>query len=53
MELDKIIAISGRPGLYEVEVQTRMGFIAHSLTDGKRNKPHTGLNFNFIKAWAT
>jgi len=36
MELDKIIAISGRPGLYEVEVQTRMGFIAHSLTDGKR-----------------
>jgi hypothetical protein len=36
MELDKIIAISGRPGLYEVEVQTRTGFIAHSLTDGKR-----------------
>ena len=36
MELDKIIAISGRPGLYEVQVQTRSGFIAHSLTDGKR-----------------
>ena len=36
MELDKIISISGRPGLYEVEVQTRTGFIAHSLTDGKR-----------------
>jgi len=36
MELDKIIAISGRPGLYEVQVQTRTGFIAHSLTDGKR-----------------
>ena len=36
MNLDKIIAISGRPGLYEVQVQTRTGFIAHSLTDGKR-----------------
>lgn len=36
MELDKIIAISGRPGLYEVKVQTRTGFVAHSLVDGKR-----------------
>tara|TARA_B100000767_G_scaffold270885_1_gene295452 strand:+ start:1069 stop:1527 length:459 start_codon:yes stop_codon:yes gene_type:complete len=36
MELDKIIAISGRPGLFEVEVQTRSGFVAHSLVDGKR-----------------
>ena len=36
MELDKIIAISGRPGLFEVQVQTRSGFIAHSLADGKR-----------------
>ena len=36
MELDKIIAISGRPGLFEVQVQTRSGFIAHSLVDGKR-----------------
>jgi hypothetical protein len=31
MELDKIIAISGRPGLFEVQVQTRSGFIAHYL----------------------
>jgi len=36
MELDKIIAISGRPGLFEVKVQTRTGFVAHSLVDGKR-----------------
>lgn len=36
MELDKIIAISGRPGLYEVKIQTRTGFVAHSLVDGKR-----------------
>ena len=36
MQLDKIIAISGRPGLFEVQVQTRTGFVAHSLVDGKR-----------------
>ena len=36
MELDKIIAISGHPGLFEVQVQARSGFIAHSLVDGKR-----------------
>lgn len=36
MELDKTIAISGRPGLFEVQVQTRTGFVAHSLVDGKR-----------------
>jgi hypothetical protein len=36
MELDKIIAISGRPGLFEVQIQTRSGFVAHSLVDGKR-----------------
>ena len=36
MELDKIIAISGRPGLFEVQVQSRTGFVAHSLVDGKR-----------------
>jgi hypothetical protein len=36
MKLDKIIAISGRPGLFEVQVQTRTGFVAHSLVDGKR-----------------
>ena len=36
MELDKIIAIGGRPGLYQVEVQTRTGVVATSLIDGKR-----------------
>ena len=36
MELDKIIAISGRPGLFKVQVQSRTGFVAHSLVDGKR-----------------
>ena len=36
MQLDKIISIAGRPGLYEVQVQTRTGVVATSLVDGKR-----------------
>ena len=36
MTLDKILAISGKPGLYELKAQTRSGFIAESLLDGKR-----------------
>ncbi|WP_062059543.1 DUF5606 domain-containing protein [Aquimarina longa] len=36
MSLDKILAISGKPGLYELKTQTRSGFIAESLLDGKR-----------------
>ena len=36
MTLEKIIAITGKPGLYELEKQTRTGFIAKSIVDGKR-----------------
>ena len=36
MQLDKIISIGGRPGLYEVQLQTRTGVVATSLIDGKR-----------------
>ena len=36
MGLDKILAISGKPGLYKMITQTRSGFIAESLIDGKR-----------------
>jgi hypothetical protein len=36
MNLEKILAISGKPGLYELKVQTRTGFVAESLTDGKK-----------------
>ena len=36
MGLDKILAISGKPGLYELKTQTRNGFVAESLTDGKK-----------------
>jgi hypothetical protein len=36
MNLEKILAISGKPGLYALKVQTRTGFVAESLADGKK-----------------
>ncbi len=36
MNLNKILAISGKPGLYHLESQTRTGFLTTSLLDGKR-----------------
>ena len=36
MSLDKILAIGGKPGLYRLVTQTRSGFVAESLTDGKK-----------------
>lgn len=36
MTLEKILAISGKPGLYVLKVQTRTGFVAESLLDGKK-----------------
>ncbi|GAA4030655.1 hypothetical protein GCM10022386_13250 [Flavobacterium cheonhonense] len=36
MNVDKILAIAGKPGLYELKLQTRSGFLAESLLDGKK-----------------
>ncbi|MGB5944186.1 MAG: DUF5606 domain-containing protein [Leeuwenhoekiella sp.] len=36
MSLDKVLSISGKPGLYHLRARTRTGFIAESLTDGKK-----------------
>lgn len=36
MEFSNIIAVTGRPGLFEVISQTKTGIIVKSLTDGKR-----------------
>jgi len=36
MGLDKILSIAGKPGLYKLVTQTRTGFIAESLLDGKK-----------------
>lgn len=35
MSLEKILSISGKPGLYELKAQTRTGFVAQSLLNGK------------------
>jgi len=44
MNIEKILSISGKPGLYELKLQTRTGFVAESLTDGK--KVTVGLRSN-------
>ena len=44
MNLEKILSISGKPGLYALKVQTRTGFLAESLVDGK--KISVGLKVN-------
>lgn len=36
MNVDKILAIAGKPGLFELKIQTRSGFLAESLIDGKK-----------------
>ena len=36
MNVEKILAIAGYPGLYALKVQTRSGFVAESLLDGKK-----------------
>jgi|SRR5690606_24628522 len=36
MSLDKILSIGGKPGLYKLLAQTRTGFVAESLLDGKK-----------------
>lgn len=44
MNVEKILAISGKPGLYELKIQTRTGFVAESLADKK--KLNVGLRSN-------
>ena len=44
MNVDKILAIAGKPGLFELKIQTRSGFLAVSLLDGK--KITVGMNSN-------
>jgi hypothetical protein len=36
MSLDKILSVGGKPGLYKLLAQTRTGFVAESLLDGKK-----------------
>jgi len=36
MDLKDIVAINGKPGLYEIKAQSKGGIIVESLVDGKR-----------------
>ena len=36
MSLEKILSIAGKPGLFRLLTQTRTGFVAESLLDGKK-----------------
>ena len=44
MALEKILSVGGKPGLYKLITQTRTGFVAESLLDGK--KISVGLRSN-------
>ena len=36
MNVEKILSITGKPGLFELKIQTRSGFLVESLIDGKK-----------------
>lgn len=44
MSLEKILSIGGKPGLFKLLTQTRTGFVAESLLNGK--KITVGINNN-------
>lgn len=49
MGLDKIIAITGKPGLYKVLNQSKNGFVIESLIDGKRTTIVGNQNVSTLK----
>ena len=48
MSLEKIISISGKPGLYKLITQTRGGFVAESLLDNKRISVNAQQNVSIL-----
>lgn len=48
MNLEKILSISGKPGLYLLKVQTRTGFLAESLLDGKKTTVSLKSNVSLL-----
>jgi len=48
MSLDKILSISGKPGLYKVVTPTRSGFVAESLLDNKRITVNAQSNVSIL-----
>ena len=48
MSLEKILSISGKPGLYKLITQTRSGFVAESLLDKKRISINVRQNVSLL-----
>jgi len=48
MSLEKILSISGKPGLYQLKNQTRNGFLAESLMDGKKISVNARHNVSLL-----
>ncbi|PKA83765.1 hypothetical protein ATE92_1931 [Ulvibacter sp. MAR_2010_11] len=48
MSLEKILSIAGKPGLYQLKTQTRGGFLAESLVDGKKISVSTRHNVSLL-----
>ena len=48
MDLSKIIAVSGRPGLYKINTQTRAGVVATSLINGKRITANASVQISVL-----
>jgi hypothetical protein len=48
MDLSKIIAVSGRPGLYKINTQTRAGVVATALIDGKRITANASVQISVL-----
>lgn len=48
MEFEKILSVSGRPGLYELKTQTRAGILAESLIDGKKIQVNLRNNISLL-----
>jgi len=48
MSLDRILSIAQKPGLFKLVTQTRGGFIAESLLDGKRISVNLKSNVSLL-----
>ncbi|MDT0554659.1 DUF5606 family protein [Patiriisocius hiemis] len=48
MSLEKILSIGGKPGLYQLKTQTRTGFLAESLLDGKKISVNARHNVSLL-----
>ena len=48
MNLEKILSISGKPGLFALKVQTRSGFLAESSLDGKKITVSLKVNVSLL-----